>query len=169
MSQILYLLRHAEAEPWSPLGNDFSRSLSPDGASHAHKLSDWARENLAPPDTILCSPAQRTRLTLAPILSHWHRLLANTHYLEPMYGASASLLLTLVEDAFSYSKCLLIVGHNPGIETLLRNVLPGPDSENLNHYAPGTLSVINFPDQFKRESQKGQLTQLVTGRDLSQD
>lgn len=169
MSQKLYLLRHAEADPWSPMGNDFSRSLTSDGMQHAKLLANWAKDKLAIPDTILCSPAKRTRQTLAPILSHWHQALSTTDYVEPMYGATTNLLLTLAEDAFSYSECLLMIGHNPGIENLLRTVVRDSRSSGLGHYVAGTLSVIDFPGGFKRASQNGQLIHLVTRKDLSDD
>ena len=123
MTQQLYLLRHAEAEPWSPLGNDFSRSLSSNGSHHAQLVSNWAFKTLQSPDTILCSPAKRTRQTLAPLLSLWSQLLAYTDFVDSMYGASLNMLQTLAEDAFSYSERLLMVGHNPGIMQMLVNVL----------------------------------------------
>ena len=106
MTQQLYLLRHAEAEPWNPLTNDFSRSLNSKGSKHARLVSDWVLKTLLPPDTILCSPAKRTRETLSPLLSHWPKLLATTDYEDSMYGASLNMLLTLAEDAFSYSERL---------------------------------------------------------------
>ena len=169
MSQKLYLLRHAEAEPWSPMGNDFSRSLTGDGKRHAALLSNWVQENLVTPDSILCSPAKRTRQTLAPILSHWHQVLSTTDYVNSMYGATTDLLLTLAEDAFTYSECLLMVGHNPGTENLLRSVLSDSQLPGLGHYSAGTLSVIEFPGNFKSESKNGRLIHLVTRKNLSDD
>jgi len=115
----LYLLRHAESEPWNPLGNDFSRKLSEIGVRDAQTVSEWAIETLPVPDTVLCSPAKRTRQTLAPFLTHWPQLLSVTDYVDSMYGASLNMLCTLMEDAFSYSERLLMVGHNPGFEGLL--------------------------------------------------
>ena len=131
MTQQLYLLRHAEAEPWNPLGNDFSRPLSSNGSHHAQLVSNWAFETLPSPDTILCSPAKRTRQTLAPLLSRWPRLLAYTDYVDSMYGASLNMLQTLAEDAFSYSERLLMVGHNPGMMQMLVNVLSADQPPKL--------------------------------------
>jgi len=123
MKQYLYLLRHAKAEPWSPLGNDFSRALSDRGNRDAQAVADWALKTLEPPDTVLCSPSKRTLETLAPMLSQWPKLLSVTDYIESMYGASLNMLFTLMEDAFSYSERLLMVGHNPGFEDLLISIL----------------------------------------------
>ena len=161
MTDKLYLLRHAEAESWNPLGNDFSRSLSAFGTRHAQSVSRWAFESLSPPDTVLCSPAKRTRETLAPILSLWPRLLATTDYVNSMYGASLNMLLTLAEDAFSYSDCLLMVGHNPGIEHMLVNLALPKKAGGTMRMETGTLAVIEFPDGFKRTTHAGDLLQLI--------
>lgn len=167
MTQQLYLLRHANAEPWSPLGNDFSRPLSTKGTRHAQLVANWATETLPPPDTILCSPAKRTRETLAPMLSLWPQLLAATDYMDSMYNASLNLLLTLAEDAFSYSERLLMVGHNPGFEGMLINVLQQKQTAGIQTMATGTLAVIEFPDDFKRGARDGKLLHLVRMKDLS--
>jgi phosphohistidine phosphatase len=165
MEKQLYLLRHAKAESWNPIGNDFSRALSPKGTHHAKAVASWATDTLALPDTVLCSPAKRTRETLAPILSIWPQLLSTTHYVDSMYGASLNMLLTLAEDAFSYSQRLLMVGHNPGFENMLINTLR---AEHTNQkMATGTLAVIEFPDSFKREAANGSLVHLLRRKDCS--
>jgi len=167
MSNQLYLLRHAKAEPWSPLGNDFSRALSPKGVRHALHVANWAQGTLAPPDTVLCSPAKRTRETLAPVLSNWPQLLANTDYVESMYGASLNLLLTLIEDAFTYSERLLMVGHNPGFENTLLNVLQPQFAGEIAKMSTGTLAVIEFSGSFKRDARTGGLLHLVSKKNFS--
>ena len=164
--QQLYLLRHAEAEPWSPLGNDFSRPLSDEGKCHAQALAVWAAQQLEPPDTILCSPAKRTRETLAPLLAKWPQLLATTDYVDSIYGASLDMLLTLAEDACSYSQRLLMVGHNPGIGELVVNVLRTGNAVEMQTMATGTLAVIEFPGGFKGTSANGTLLELIRREDL---
>ena len=166
MTHRLYLLRHATAEPWSPLGNDFSRKLSPAGTGHAQLVAGWALKTLVPPDTVLCSPAKRTRETLAPILAKWPKLLSITDYIDSMYGASLNMLLTLTEDAFSYGERLLMVGHNPAIAEILINVLPQQQAAGIQNMAPGTLAVIEFPGGFKRDAHDGNLLHLIRQPDL---
>lgn len=163
----LYLLRHANAEPWSPLGNDFSRSLSPPGTSHAQLIAGWVLKTLVPPDTVLCSPAKRTRETLAPILAQWPKLLSVTDYIDSIYGASLNMLMTLAEDAFSYSERVLMVGHNPAIGGMLSNVLQQQQAANMQHMPPGTLAIIGFSGGFKRNAQAGKLLHLVRQQDLA--
>ena len=166
MEQQLCLLRHAKAEPWSPLGNDFSRSLSPKGSRHALAVSSWAVDMLPVPDTVLCSPSRRTRETLAPFLARWPQLLSTTDYIDSMYGASPNMLKTLASDAFSYSQCLLMVGHNPGLEDMLINILKTEQVPTIQKMATGTLAVINFPGGFKKKTANGALVHLLRRKDL---
>jgi len=166
MEKQLYILRHAKSEPWSPLGNDFSRSLSSAGSQHAEALSSWAQESIPAADTVLCSPAKRTRETLAPIMSKWPQLLSSTEYVDSMYGASLNMLLTLTEEAFSYSERLMLVGHNPGFENLLMNVLQAEQAAGIHKMATGTLAVVRFSNGFKRAAANGQLLHLRRRKDF---
>ena len=162
-------MRHAEAESWNPLGNDFSRALTPFGNRHARLVSDWAARTLAPPDTLLCSPSKRTRETLAPFLSQWPRLLASTDYVESMYNASLDVLLNLINDAFSYSECVMLVGHNPGVTSLLVSVLQTEQAASIKALGAGTLAVVGFPAGFSRYARAGKLIHLKRREDFSVD
>lgn len=159
-------MRHAEAEPWSPLGNDFSRALSAAGNQHASRVSSWAFDSLAPPDTILCSPARRTRETLAPFLARWPRPPGSTDYVEAIYNASLDLLLNLVDDAFSYSERLMLVGHNPGVTSLLCNVLQPEPAAAIESMGAGTFAVVSFPAGFSRHGGNGRLLHLGRQQDF---
>ena len=162
----LYLLRHANSEPWSPLGNDFSRTLSKNGFNDAEVVADWAIATLQAPDTVLCSPAKRTRQTLAPYLTQWPQLLSVTDYVDSLYNASMNMLCTLMEDAFSYSDSLLMVGHNPGFEGLLVSVVQPEQAAAINKMASGTLAVIEFPEIFRRDAHDGNLLHRVRRKNL---
>ena len=169
MEKQLYILRHSKSEPWSPLGNDFSRSLSKIGYQHAEALSSWALDNLQAPDTVLCSPAKRARETLAPIMAKWPQLLSATDFIDSMYGASLNMLLTLAEEAFSYTERLMLVGHNPGFENLLFNVLQAEQAAGIHKLATGTLAVIEFSGGFRRGAGNGKLLHLRRRKDFSLD
>lgn len=166
MKHQLYLMRHAKAEPWSPLGNDFSRALSKRGARDADTVAAWAFDNLAAPDTVLCSPAKRTRQTLAPFLSRWPQLLSDTDYVDSIYGASLNMLTTLLEDAFSYSGTLMMVGHNPGFEDLLISILKPDQAAEIDRMQTGTFALVSFSGDFRRAARNGELLYKKRARDL---
>ena len=83
-----------------------------------------------------------------------------------MYNASLNMLLTLAEDAFSYSERLLMVGHNPGFEEILINLLQPDQAASVQHMEAGSLAVIDFSDGFKREARAGDLLHLVRKNDF---
>ena len=166
MKHQLYLMRHAKAEPWSPLGNDFSRALSDRGNRDATTVANWAQEELDAPDTVLCSPSKRTRQTLAPFLARWPQLLSDTDYVDSVYGASLNMLMTLLEDAFSYSGKLMMVGHNPGFEDLLISILNSDQAAEIDRMQTGTLAVVGFAGDFRREARNGELIHKVRAKDL---
>ncbi len=166
MKKYLYLLRHARAEPWNPGTSDFSRSLSEKGVRHAKILADWMSTSLPAPDTVLCSPARRTRETLEPLLCQWPQLITSTHYIDTIYGACTDLLVTLAQDAFSYSDRLLMVGHNPGFHQLLVSTLNRKDAADIRKMSTGTLAVIGFPGALMRDHRVGKLTCLMSSKDL---
>jgi phosphohistidine phosphatase SixA len=80
-----------------------------------------------------------------------------------------NMLLTLAEDAFSYSERLLMVGHNPGVEAMLIKLLQKNQIANKLKMNPGTLAVIDFPNEFKREARNGKLLKLIRKKDVSDD
>lgn len=166
MSKGLYLLRHAKAEPWGPSASDMARALSEKGIRHARVLADWMKDNLEAPDAVLCSPARRTRETLAPLLSRWPRLRDVTDYADAMYGAPLERLVSLAADAFSHSDRLLMVGHNPGLHQLLVYTLEQESAAAIHKLPTGALAVIEFSSPIIRDRHAGRLLHLIRKKDL---
>ena len=69
------------------------------------------------PDSILCSSARRTRETLGLLLP-WLRGEATVRIERGLYLASADELLLRLRRAEDEASCLLVIGHNPGLEDL---------------------------------------------------
>ncbi|BAV52116.1 phosphoglycerate mutase [Mesorhizobium sp. 113-1-2] len=126
MKQLL-LLRHAKSSWDDPDLDDFDRPLAQRGLKAARLIGrelaarDWL------PDQVLVSSALRTRDT-------WRLVAAElpTHprvvFAEALYEASAADILSQIRLAEPSSGCLVVVGHNPGLEDLA-NLLAGSGSE----------------------------------------
>jgi phosphohistidine phosphatase len=164
--QTLYLLRHADAEPWLPGVDDFARSLNERGRWHMRKLSEWAARNLAAPGLVLCSPAARTRETLAPFLERWPDLQQVSRYEADIYEAQAGTLQTLADAGFATIDRLMMVGHNPGFENLAHAVLSDRVKARLTKLAPGSLAVIEFPGGWAADMGRGRLRHWKRRRDF---
>jgi len=164
--QQLLILRHAKAVPWSPSAEDFPRKLTGAGREHAQKVATWLSQNLEPPEVILCSPSQRTRETLAPILALQPQLEAVVHFQPQLYHATSSTIETLLDAAFARANRVLIVGHNPGFESLAADVIRAHHRGALMQLPTGTLVVVDFTEGWSSGHHRGILRHVIRGKEL---
>lgn len=164
--QQLMILRHAKAVPGQPGIEDFPRALSEVGREHAARVAEWICEHQLSPDEILCSPAQRTRETLAPLLALRPELDSCTSFVPQMYGASIRTLTNLLDHAFVQRDCVLIVGHNPGFEMLGFEIIASTERRKLKRLPTGTLLVVDFERGWPDDAGQGRLTHFVSGKKI---
>ncbi len=164
--QQLLILRHAKAVPWSPAAEDFPRKLTRAGREHAKNVAAWLEESLEPPETILCSPSQRTRETLTPILALRPQLETIVHFVPQLYHATSSTIETLLDSAFAEADRVLIVGHNPGFESLAGTVIHPRHRQEFARLPTGTLVVVDFPEGWSSGHHRGTLRYIIRGKDL---
>ena len=164
--QTLMILRHAKAVPWYPGVDDFGRPLSDVGTRHAQKVADWMCKKLESPQSILCSPSQRTRETLSPLLTLNSSLESVTRFEAEIYGASSSRLNSILDYEFASVDRILMVGHNPGFEMLVFDVIAPSEYEKIRRLATGTLVVVEFESGWETGAGKGILRHKVRGKKL---
>jgi phosphohistidine phosphatase SixA len=164
--QELMILRHAKAVPWRPGVEDFPRALSTAGREHAERVAEWLCARPLQPEDILCSPAQRTRETLAPLLALRPQLESCTRFVPQIYGASSRTLSALLDHAFAERDRVMIVGHNPGFETLAFEVLASSERDKFERLPTGTLLVVEFENGWPDDCGRGKLTHFVRGKKL---
>ena len=115
----LYLLRHAKSSWDDPMMADFDRPLNDRGRQAAPFMGDLIASKGFDPSVILCSPAERARETGLLVKTH-SGLEAPVLFDERIYEASSQGLRQVISElAESYDSALL-VGHNPGVEGLIR-------------------------------------------------
>ena len=85
----------------------------PPAGSPAH-----LRKGRVRPDLVLCSSALRTRETLEIARAGLPDEVA-VRIEDRIYGATASELLALVHELPDTADCVMLVGHNPGLEDLV--------------------------------------------------
>jgi phosphohistidine phosphatase len=123
MKREIILLRHAHAEPLAAGQADADRPLSPRGIAEARDAGRWLREQGVLPARILVSPAVRARQTLEQALGA-----APAQSESAIYEASAGELIALVDDHADAAR-LLLVGHNPGFETVVALLMTGQSGD----------------------------------------
>lgn len=150
----LLLLRHAHAEPESAHEQgDLGRALSQRGVEEADAAAAWLASHDAPLRA-LTSPARRTQQTL-------ERVVAVTGAIETVvepriYEATPGDLLDVIE-AHRDAGRLLLVGHNPGLESLVALLTTGQSGDHRG-MPPAGLAVLSFPEASAIEPGAAQLT-----------
>ena len=123
MKRELILLRHAHAEGAMSDRNDAARELSARGVDEAKAAGRWLRKHSALPARVLCSPAVRARQTLEHALGDVDARLESR-----IYEATAGELDALIDENSDATR-LLLVGHNPGFETLVALLATGQSGD----------------------------------------
>lgn len=146
--KLLYLLRHAKSSWDDPDLDDFDRPLNKRGRKSAKAMAAFFRQTSITPETILCSPAKRTRETLkhlAPALGR-----APVQLDRRIYEASYQTLLLCLADLPAETNSALLIGHNPGLERLALYLMSdhghGPGVARLHDkYPTGSLAILSAP------------------------
>jgi phosphohistidine phosphatase len=148
----LFVLRHAKSS-WnnSHLG-DHERPLAPRGRRAAEALAVHIGALDPPPALVLCSTARRARETIEPLL---RRLPDSTEVLieDDLYGAPAPMILARLREVPDDTRSVLVVGHNPGLEDLVRGLGTGGDADLLERvrtkFPTGAFATLTFDGPWK--------------------
>jgi phosphohistidine phosphatase len=163
----LHLLRHAKSS-WDDASlPDHDRPLSPRGIRAAEQMRRWLDDNDVRPGIALCSTAVRTRETLEHVLPALGgpRVIVEAG----LYHASAESLLEHVYALPDETGEAMFVGHNPGLERLVRLLAePSALHDTMEKFPTGALATLESAGRTWRELQPGSmtLTGLVLPRTL---
>jgi phosphohistidine phosphatase len=111
------LLRHAKSSWADPALADADRPLAPRGERAAGKIAGYLRRKKIRPDRALCSPALRTRQTLAAIEPSLGKR-CSVELVPELYAASEPELLERLRALPDSVDSVIIIGHNPGLHEL---------------------------------------------------
>ena len=125
MTRELLVLRHGKSD-WVAGVPDFERPLAPRGRKAAKRIGRRLREQALLPDLVVSSPATRARQT-AERVCRFAGLEASCIEWEPaIYEAELDTLLQVLSLVPARAARVMIIGHNPGFEELVRYL--GADS-----------------------------------------
>ena len=116
----LLLMRHAEATSSGVSSNDHERPLTARGRQVTPKMAEVLLENDLVPELIMVSPSKRTQETaelLLPTLGE-----VKVKVVKKLYQATAMTVLEMIHKHGEGADPLLVVGHNPGLETTISNI-----------------------------------------------
>jgi phosphohistidine phosphatase len=167
--KILTLLRHAKSTWDDPVARDFDRPLNKRGRRAARTIGREMQAQGLEFNQVIASPAVRVIETLADVEDGYGRPL-NPAFDKRIYLASKETLLDIIQTADDGAERLLIVGHNPGLETLAMLLTRGEGlrAEVAIKYPTATLAEIDLPiDRWSGVKEGvGTITRFIRPRDL---
>jgi phosphohistidine phosphatase len=162
----LFLLRHAKSSWDEQLIADHDRPLAPRGRKDARAMCEHLRTLEEPPQLVLCSSAVRTRQTLdviSPAIPD-----AEVVIEDEIYAASASALLARLNEVDDAVESVMVIAHNPGLETLVMRLSgDGAAIRSAGKFPTCALATLKFDGGWADLVGGGaQLTDIATGRQL---
>ena len=160
----LLVLRHAKSSWKDPAVTDHDRPLNSRGKRDAPRIGKIIAAEEVRPDIILSSTAKRARRT-AEDVSDAVGLSGKAVVLDSrLYLAEPAEIVNVVRNAGSDVRCVLVVGHNPGLEVLVMRL--------TGHAEPlptAAVAAVGLPmDSWRSLELKvmGQLQQVWRPREL---
>lgn len=167
----LTILRHAKSSWADPSLADFDRPLATRGEKAAPLMGAFLAEHGLVPDLILCSSSQRTRQTLDLALTALSTR-PETIFEDNLYHATVPALLRAIQGAPDAVQHLMVIGHNPGLQSLLLELTGSGSAEGrkgIAHKFPTcaiavlTFEVVHWSDV---QAGSGNLNIFITPRQL---
>jgi phosphohistidine phosphatase len=165
----LLLLRHAKSSWDDSSRDDHDRPLDERGRRTAALLGAFLAERGPGPDLVLCSSARRTVETferLRPLLPSE----PDVEIERGLYLARRDELLERVAEVPDTRACVLLIGHNPGIEELARFLArraPGSARESIPLKFPtAALAAFRVTGGWERVAEEVDFELFVRPKDL---
>ena len=169
MSRTLILLRHGKSD-WSTDKDDFDRPLKKRGKNASRQVGEWLSENKRVPDFAITSPAKRAMQTARIACKAMGINQEDIYSRKHIYLATPEELLYVLEDCPAQAQCVMLVGHNPGLEELLYYLVNGSLTipEDGKIMTTATLAILEMPDTWTHlQSGSAKLEILIRPRELS--
>jgi phosphohistidine phosphatase len=169
MPRTLLILRHAKSAWDTDAASDFDRPLAKRGKNDAPRMGRWLHAQSLVADVVICSPAKRARQTALRVCEETGVAQESIHWDKRIYDAAPGTLLRVLAEAPSESAIVMIVGHNPGLEQLVRYLcgrrIPMPDDGKLLPTA--TVACLEMPaDWSDLQTGEARMVSITRPRDL---
>ncbi len=162
MKTVIFV-RHGKAGWSHPELDDMDRPLRHSGKKDSIRMAELFADLDIQVDGLISSPALRS-LTTAEIFAD--RLVLRVETDERLYNGTDSDLLDVIQEAEEACSNILLVGHNPGLSDLLRDLLDR-ECEDLS---AASVAVVDFDVEEWGDihSGSGSLEYLLSPEDSTQ-
>ena len=159
----LILLRHGKSSFKDSGQKDGKRPLSKRGEKNAAQIGDLLKERELVPQMILSSTAVRATET-ANIVSKAIGYSGEINTKEKLYMAEADDILKLLRKLPDEIERVMVIGHNPGLESLIPMLTERIESLPTAGVAYLTLPILHWKE-LKRKT-KGELIEIWRPKEL---
>ena len=161
----LLLLRHAKSDWDNPKLDDYDRPLTARGELEAPLIGKELKKHKLQPDLIFSSGALRARQTIEVVIKSG-KLNAQPQFKDSLYGASWEELLSHVRALPESSSCVLLCGHNPGMEELLHRLTGANQRMTTACLASIDLQCKHWAEAADNQ---GELKWLISGKQVDSE
>jgi len=170
--RILGLFRHAKSDWNDAVARDFDRPLNARGRKGAAAIGRHIGEHGICWDRVLASPAVRVTQTIE-IAAKAAGKAPPVNWDRRIYLAGSAILLDILRELEDNPVSVLMVGHNPGLEDLIFDLVPDDGSNPLRDIveekfptAAYAVLELDIEDWGELEEGAARLVHLVRPRDL---
>jgi phosphohistidine phosphatase len=157
----LYVLRHAKSSWDNDELSDYERPLNDRGNRTAPFMGTVMKGRGYVPAIIVSSPAARAAAT-AQLVKESAKFPADILFDERIYEASPNTIRTVLSELSDSFESAMVVGHNPGMEGLIRYLTGEHESMPTAALAAIDLSLDSWSEL---TSDAGTLTELIRPKD----
>ena len=168
MTRELLVLRHGKSD-WKTGVRDFDRPLAPRGRRATRRIGRLLAERRLLPDFVVSSPALRARQSAERVCRFAGVERLRIEWEPAIYEADLDTLLEVLSLVPPRAARVMIVGHNPGFDELVRYLGAGTLAqwEALNLMPTAALAHLEMPDSWTGLRRgAGSCLELVRPRDL---
>jgi phosphohistidine phosphatase len=159
----LLIMRHAKSSWDESELHDHDRPLNKRGKLNAPRMGRLLREQELVPGLIITSSARRARDT-AEAVADQSGYEGEVKVVEDLYAAPPEAYLETLAAADDRHKCILVIGHNPGLEELLETLTGEREALPTAAIARVDLSIKSWQELTDETS--GKLVDLWRPKDL---
>jgi phosphohistidine phosphatase len=171
----LTLLRHAKSDWLDRSLRDFDRPLNARGQRGAKAMGIYASEKAMAFDAVVASPAVRVTETIDHFETAYGQSL-NPDWDRRIYLASSVTLMDVLRGVDNAAEHVLMVGHNPGLEDLVFDLVPDDGTSPLRDvveekFPTAALAImeIAIDSWADLDNRTAKLIEVTRPRDLDPD
>lgn len=149
-------MRHAKSSWDDNSITDRDRILNDRGGRVAPLMGKFLRDRGFEPDFVWCSTAARAMQTLELMLPVWSRApVIETS--DKLYLAPASIILSFLRRTPAEFKNVMMVGHNPGMQSLVSRL-----AGDYHSFSTAAAALFELPDKSSFETFEESTVKLLS-------